>query len=145
MMELMKKLLRENHLCVLATCANDVPHCSLMTYATNAAADRVYLMTRRDSRKYANVIINPQVSLLVDTRGAGNTAHAEDIKALTVAGEVTLVVDKAERQTVLEMLVTNHPQLRDLAEHPDTELVAVKVKSFLLLDGVQNASYEALS
>jgi nitroimidazol reductase NimA-like FMN-containing flavoprotein (pyridoxamine 5'-phosphate oxidase superfamily) len=145
MMELMKKLLRENHLCVLATCANDVPHCSLMTYATNAAADRVYLMTRRDSRKYANLSINPRVSLLVDTRGACNAAHVEDLKALTVAGEVTLVVDKAERQTVIEMLVINHPQLHDLAQQPDTELLAVTVKSFLLLDGVQNASYEALS
>jgi nitroimidazol reductase NimA-like FMN-containing flavoprotein (pyridoxamine 5'-phosphate oxidase superfamily) len=145
MMELMKKLLRENHLCVLATCANDVPHCSLMTYATNAAADRVYLMTRRDSRKYANLSINPRVSLLVDTRGACKPAHVEDLKALTVAGEVTLVVDKAERQTVIEMLVINHPQLHDLAQQPDTELLAVTVKSFLLLDGVQNASYEALS
>ena len=74
-----------------------------------------------------------------------HAAHAEDLKALTVAGEVTLVVDKAERQTVLEMLVTNHPQLRDLAQQPDTELLAVIVKSFLLLDGIQKASYEALS
>jgi nitroimidazol reductase NimA-like FMN-containing flavoprotein (pyridoxamine 5'-phosphate oxidase superfamily) len=145
MMELMKKLLRENHLCVLATCANNVPHCSLMTYATNAAADRVYLITRRDSRKYANLTGNPQVSLLVDTRGSGNAARAEDLKALTVAGEVTPVADQAERQAVLDMLVEQYPHLRELAQHPAAEPLAVTVKSFLLLDGVQNASYEALS
>lgn len=145
MMELMKKLLQENHLCVLATCADNIPHCSFMTYVTNQAADRMYMITRRDSRKYANLTINPQVSLLVDTRSAGNAADAKDLKALTVAGEVTPIADQAVRQEVLDMLVEKHPHLRDLAQHPDAEPLAVTVKSFLLLNGVLTASYEALT
>ncbi len=64
MLESMKRLLKENHLCVLATSAENIPHCSLMTYVTNEAGDRMYMMTRRDSRKYASLAVNPQVSLL---------------------------------------------------------------------------------
>jgi nitroimidazol reductase NimA-like FMN-containing flavoprotein (pyridoxamine 5'-phosphate oxidase superfamily) len=144
-MELMKKLLQENHLCVLATCTDNVPHCSLMTYVANQAADRVYMITRRDSRKFANLSVNPQVSLLVDTRSVGNAADAKGLKALTVGGEITPIVDQVERQAVLVMLVERYPHLRDLALHPDAEPLVVTIKSFLLLDGVLNASYEALS
>ena len=35
MLEKMKALLRENSLCVLATCSEGRPHCSLMTYVTD--------------------------------------------------------------------------------------------------------------
>lgn len=144
MLESMKRLLKENHLCVLATSAENIPHCSLMTYVTNDAGDRVYMMTRRGSKKYTSLATNPQVSLLIDTRSAGNAAGGEGLKALTVSGDYSPIHDEAERQRVLRLLVENHPNLRELAAQPDAEPLAITVRSFLLLDGVLNASFHVL-
>lgn len=144
MLESMKRLLKENHLCVLATSAENIPHCSLMTYVTNEAGDRVYMMTRRGSKKYTSLAANPQVSLLIDTRSAGDAAGGEGLKALTVSGDYSPIHDEAERQRVLRLLVENHPNLRELAAQPDAEPLAITVRSFLLLDGVLNASFHLL-
>jgi nitroimidazol reductase NimA-like FMN-containing flavoprotein (pyridoxamine 5'-phosphate oxidase superfamily) len=141
MIALMKKLLTENDMCVLATCSDDVPHCSLMAYVTNAAADVIYLVTRRDSRKYANLTSNPHVSLLVDTRCLGGPAGRSEVKALTVAGLFVPVADETEKRRILKLIMERHPQLRELADHPDAEPLTVTVQSFLLLDGTLNASY----
>jgi nitroimidazol reductase NimA-like FMN-containing flavoprotein (pyridoxamine 5'-phosphate oxidase superfamily) len=144
MLEPMQRLLKENHLCVLATSADNVPHCSLMTYVTSETGDRVYMLTRRGSKKYTNLTANPQVSLLIDTRSVGDAAGGEGLKALTVSGDYSPIHDEAERQRVLRLLVEIHPQLGELADLPDAEPVVITVRSFLLLDGVLNASFHVL-
>jgi nitroimidazol reductase NimA-like FMN-containing flavoprotein (pyridoxamine 5'-phosphate oxidase superfamily) len=145
MMQLMKRLLKENDMCVLATCSANVPHCSLMSYVTNDAGDVIYMVTRSDSRKYANLSGNPHVSLLVDTRVAAKPGGRSEIKALTVAGTYLPVTEAAERHRIFEQLVGYHPQLRELASHPKAEPLAIAVQSFLLLDGVSDASYAPLA
>ncbi len=61
-----------------------------------------------------------------------------------MSGDYSPIHDEAERQRVLQLLVENHPNLRELAAHPDAEPLAITVKSFLLLDGVLNASFHVL-
>ena len=145
MIELMKQLLKENDMCVLATCSANVPHCSLMAYASNDAGDVIYMVTRRNTRKYANLAGNPHVSLLVDTRSVGGLVGRSGVKALTVAGTFVPVSEAAERRRILQRIVEKHPHLKELVDEPDAEPFAITVQTLLLLDGVLNASYATLT
>ena len=84
------KILTETDLCVLCTSKNDVPDASLMLYICDDQCTKLYMLTLRDTDKYRNILHNPNVSVLVDTRDAagGGTARA---KALTIHGEASVV------------------------------------------------------
>lgn len=77
MLEGMKKLLKSKDTCVLATASGNEPHCSLMSYAVNDDCREIYMMTFRSTRKYENLLSNPVVSLLVDTREEDNPAEPD--------------------------------------------------------------------
>ena len=68
MLELMKKLAKEKDLCVLATVSGEKPHCSLMAYATDDDCTGSTWPLTRHTRKFKNLMENPSVSLLIDTR-----------------------------------------------------------------------------
>jgi len=59
MLEKMKALLKDNSLCILATCSESRPHCSLMTYETDEQGEAIYSVTLNTSRKYKNIELNP--------------------------------------------------------------------------------------
>ena len=68
MLEQMKALARDKNMCVLATIAKAKPYCSLMAYVADESCEEIYMVTHRKTQKYQNLIENPAVSLLIDTR-----------------------------------------------------------------------------
>jgi nitroimidazol reductase NimA-like FMN-containing flavoprotein (pyridoxamine 5'-phosphate oxidase superfamily) len=142
MLRRMKKLVKDKDVCVLATVMDNVPHCSLMSYAADRDCREIYMMTQKGTKKYRNLAANKSVSLLIDTREEDCGADREKLKALTVSGIFTPIRAAAKRKLVRRKLLKKHPQLRAFAEDPDAEVFAVKVKSFQLLDGVKDAYFE---
>jgi nitroimidazol reductase NimA-like FMN-containing flavoprotein (pyridoxamine 5'-phosphate oxidase superfamily) len=69
MLEKMKDIVRSNDLCVLATVSEGKPHCSLMSYISGEEGNEIYLISHRQTKKYANLMENPTVSLLSYARG----------------------------------------------------------------------------
>lgn len=141
--EVMKDILRENDMCVLATCADNRPHCSLMAYVTDEAAQTVYMVTLKSTRKYRHVCENPHVSLLVDTRHK-SAADRGETRALTVHGTFHSLSEAAGKEKILAAICGRHPHLRNLVEDADAEVLAVRVESLQLLEGAYRASYESL-
>jgi nitroimidazol reductase NimA-like FMN-containing flavoprotein (pyridoxamine 5'-phosphate oxidase superfamily) len=140
MLDKMKKLLGESSICVLATCSENKPLCSLMTYVTDEQADTVYTVTLKTSRKYKNITQNPHVSLLVDSR-ADDRGDAGNIEALTAFGVSSIVRNKADKDAILTRIGRNNPHLRELLAHPDAEVIFIRVESFLLLEGPTQAHF----
>ena len=68
MLKRMKKIVKDKDVCVLATVMDNVPHCSLMSYATDDDCREIYMMTHKQTKKYRNLLQNVKVSLLIDTR-----------------------------------------------------------------------------
>ena len=83
MLQEMKALAREKNSCVLATIVDSKPYCSLMAYVTNSACTEIYMVTHRQTQKFQNLVANPAVSLMIDTRDATPRSIA---KAMTVEG-----------------------------------------------------------
>ena len=141
MKETIRALVQQRDICVLATTEADRPHCSLMAYVVDQDCRTIYLATHRDTRKYRNLVRNPNVSLLIDNRSDGVRAKT---KALTVAGVCTPMENKALRSRIEGRMLTTHPHLKAFLAHPDAVIVSVRVVSYLLLDGVSEATYEAV-
>ena len=87
MLKKMKDIVRANDLCVLATVSEGKPHCSLMSYVSDEEGREIYLISHKQTKKYFNLMENPVVSLLIDTREEERGQKRVDIKALTVVGD----------------------------------------------------------
>lgn len=138
MLSTMKELLRSKNTCVLATCAANVPHCSLMAYAVSDDASEILLATHTTTRKFRNISDNPTVSLLIDAREEASRSEAW---ALTVDGECTSIGDDKRAGHARARLLAVHPTLEAFLAHPDAVILTVKIASFLLLRGLTDATY----
>ena len=141
MINKMKSLLRRKSSCVLATTDGDTPHCSLMAYITSEAADRLFLVTPRNSKKYRNIRRRPNVSMLIDTRGEQTRNNTQ---ALTLTGTCHTLEGDKEVSFVKEAFNRQHPHLHDLICKGDVAFLCVEFDSFLFLDGPENAHHEFL-
>ncbi|MBW2433749.1 MAG: pyridoxamine 5'-phosphate oxidase family protein [Deltaproteobacteria bacterium] len=137
----MKDLARQKDICVLATVAGQKPYCSLMAYVTDDNCEKIYMVTHRNSTKYQNMLKNPAVSLLIDTREKSPRSQA---KALTVEGVFRKIEHTEKRKQVTAKLLQTHPHLDSFMQHPEAEVFCVKISSFLLLNGLQQAHFETV-
>ena len=145
MIEKIKALVREKDICVLATASANKPHCSLMAYTTDDECREIYMVTNRETKKYRNLVQNPSVSLLIDTRDEVKDSSRMEAKALTVEGEFQRIEDETRKNAIRSRLLKKHPHLEALALHPDAEVFSIKVVSFLLLEGPTDAYFEQIS
>jgi len=102
------------------------------------------MMTFRNTRKYENLLSNPAVSLLVDTRKEDSPEGPSQTKALTVNGRFERIENEEKKNRIKDRLLERHPHLKAFAENHDTEVFLIKVKSFQLLDGITDASFVSL-
>ncbi len=144
MIEKMKDIVKANDLCVLATVSEGKPHCSLMSYISDEEGQEIYLISHKQTKKYSNLMENPTVSLLIDTREEEKGQRRVYIKALTVSGEFQTIKDPRMKDIIRIKFFKRHPHLTDFMNDPGTEIFSIKIKSFQLLDGVKDAFYEAI-
>ncbi|MFO7859785.1 MAG: pyridoxamine 5'-phosphate oxidase family protein [Desulfosalsimonas sp.] len=130
MREDIQSLLRAGRHCVMATAADNKPYCSLMAYVVNDDYTRIFMGTRRNTRKYQNLAENPLVSLLMDSR------DQHQPQALTIEGVIEEIDQKPEKDQIREALVSRHPELKSLLDSPDAAIISVRVKSVVFLNGL---------
>ena len=129
------KILKDTDLCVLCTSRNDVPDASLMLYETDDSCSRLYMLTLENTDKYQNILHNPNVSILVDTRDA-TTRGTSWTKALTIQGEARIVNDPDVSGEWVGRLNTRHSQLSNLASDGSARVIEVLIKHILFLQSV---------
>lgn len=142
-MEEMMNVLAAQDMCVLATVNGEVPHCSLMAYITDERHRKVYMITHKNTKKYANLIANPAVCLLIDTRLSAKHSSREKVQALTING-IFEPVEQQETAALSDRFIEAHPHLRDFAMDDDAQVFAVKLQALQLLRDATDASYESL-
>ena len=126
----------------MATAADGAPHCSLMSYATDKECREIYMATLKDTKKYRNLIANPSVSLLIDTRDLGPKAKT---RALTITGIFQATENDKRITEIRETLLAKHPDLKDFFNNPDAKIVVIKATSLQLLDNVTDLYFEQLT
>ena len=144
MIEKMKSFVKKKTTCVLATAADNNPHCSLMTYVTDDDCREIYMVTSRKTKKFHNLSENPSVSLLIDTREEDYGSQNPKSIALTITGVFTQLADENKKSKIRYEMASKHPTIRDLTKNPNSEIICVKIVSFLLLNGPTEAHFEML-
>ena len=146
MLERARALLRPGGLGVLATAsAGGLPHASLMAYASDTKNDLVFVATRGGTVKHRNMVENPRVSFLVDSRIGGGNRELGQVEALTLAGTVRLLDRDDDGLQAKKLLLEHHPDLAGFMDEPKVVTAAIMVESYLLAEGPGRVHFISVS
>lgn len=140
-MEEMQAVIEAQDICVLATISENSPHCSLMAYISDDEHRKLFMVTHRSTRKFANLRSNPAISLLIDTRLSDSPKTREDVWALTVNGVFEEIEDAEEVEFIRRKFIKKHEHLHEFAHHSDAVVFAIKLQSLQLLRSATDADY----
>lgn len=144
MMDEMRKFIRSRRNCVLATCGDGQPHCSLMSYLVEDNAQIIYLISKKGTKKYANIMANPKVSLLIDDRSTAcpvGQLGLDKVKALTVNGHCELLEDPGRAGAIKRLFSVRYPHLEGLLAEPDAVILFVEVEHLSMREGALKEHY----
>ncbi len=136
--KVLRNLMQTQGLAVLATHQDGQPYVSLMGFVATDDLKYLILTTSRATRKYANLIANPQVALMIDNRSNSETDFNEAI-AVTVIGQAR-EVNADERDGFLRLYLAKHDSLRDFSALAATALFVVEVETYYIVNQFQNVS-----
>lgn len=136
--EEMAAMILENSHGVLATSFQDVPHASLMAYTVRADLEYIHMATSARTRKWANLLANPRMALLLDDRSNGS---AGPTKALTIGGDQVNVAGQAEQSEIMTALLARHPHLEGLLSREDIRIIRLKPRWCLFLKGPEHSVF----
>ena len=131
-----RALLESQRLAVLSTQDHIQPYSNLVAFA--ATPDLKYLLfaTTRATRKYANLLANCQVSILIDNR-ANEAADFAEAAAVTVLGQAE-EMQGTELSQLLPLYLGRHPYLQDFVTSPTCALFRVSVERYILVTRFQD-------
>ena len=134
MKEIVQNLMTSQGLAVLSTQMSGRPYSNLIAAATEDLKEILFATTRA-TRKYANLMAEPHVSLLVDNRSNQETDFGE-ASAVTVLGVAEEVMG-SERERGLQRYLKKHPYLEEFVTAPTCALIRVKVEKFIMVTQFQ--------
>jgi heme iron utilization protein len=130
-----RNLLESQKLAVLSTQNHGQPYCNLIALAATGDLRHLLFATTRATRKYANLMADSRVAVLVDNRrnDASDFAAAAALTALGKAWEV----QGAERQQLLTVYLEKHPNLEEFVTGPNCALLRIKVDTYIVVTRFQ--------
>lgn len=133
--EVVRDLMDTQRLAVLSTQMSGRPYSNLIAFAASGDLTDIVFATPRASRKYANLIVESRVSLLVDNR-SNQEADFDQASAVTVLGTATEVLD-LDREKYLRLYLQKHPYLKEFVTAPSCALMLVKVEKLIVVTRFQ--------
>jgi nitroimidazol reductase NimA-like FMN-containing flavoprotein (pyridoxamine 5'-phosphate oxidase superfamily) len=132
---LIRNLLQSQRLAVLSTQNHGQPYSNLVAIA--ATDDLKYLLfaTTRATRKYANLMADSRVAVLVDSR-KNEVEDFTEAAALTALGKAW-EVQGAERQQFLSIYLAKHPYLQEFVAGPTCALLRIRVDKYIVVTRFQ--------
>jgi nitroimidazol reductase NimA-like FMN-containing flavoprotein (pyridoxamine 5'-phosphate oxidase superfamily) len=128
---MLRELLEEQHYAVLSTQQKGHPYCSLVAYVPTPDLRHGLFATHRSTNKYANLTVNPHVSLLIDNRR--NTPDDVDrAVAVTITGTAREVPGDGTTD-LYALYVARQPHLERFAMDDDCALFNVTVDQYTLV------------
>ena len=128
-------LLKGQNLAVLSTHYKGQPYASLVVFAATEDLKQILFATTRATRKYENIVQDPRVALLVDSRTNLNSDIHGAI-AVTVTGRAEEVKEK-DKEAFLKIYLARHPHLKDFVRSPTCALLRVKVETYYMVSKFQ--------
>ena len=126
--EQLRGLLESQGVAVLATHAEGGPYTSLVAFVSSHDLKRIYFVTSRSTRKYANIKSDPRVAMLVDNR-SNDPADFREATAVTAVGKAE-EISGDEKAAVLNRYLAKHRHLKDFVSSPSCALLKIRVQTY---------------
>ena len=133
---IIRELLESQKLAVLSTQGKEQPYSNLVAFTVTPDLQYLIFATTRATRKYANLLKHPQVSMLIDNR-TNETADFAEAAAVTVLGRAS-EVQGDERSQLIKTYLNRHPYLEGFVTSPNCALFAVKVDRYIMVTRFQD-------
>ncbi len=127
------KLLGQQAQCVLATMGETGPCQHLMAYAFSEDLFTIYLATYMDTRKFRNMLLTPNVSMIWDNCKGSIQDHVDGY-SLTATGMADLLEGQAQKKARRAILSRN-ATLDNLLSHANCRLFSVSLEDYTLTRG----------
>jgi len=123
-------------LAVLSTRSGEQPYSNLVCFAASDDLRHILFATTRATRKYANLMREARVALLIDDRSKdpADTFRATAVTALGSARELEGEEAAKARKTYLE----RHPHLEEFVSSPSTAMLQLDVEKYILVTRFQD-------
>ena len=129
-------LLSQQDQSVLATMNETGPCQHLMAYAFSEDLFTIYLATYMDTRKFRNMLSNPNVSLMWDNR-IGSIKDHVDGYSLTATG-IAELLEGQPREIASEALLSKNSTLGNLLSNANCQLFSVSLNEYTWTRGYDN-------
>ena len=134
--EFLKDLLSSQRLAVLATQSQRQPYGNLVAFVATNDLKHLLFATTRATRKYANIIENPRIAMVMDNR-SNQEADFHQAAAVTATG-VVKEVDGSEKGPLLRLYLSRHPYLKDFVSSPTCALLKMNVETYYVVRQFQD-------
>jgi nitroimidazol reductase NimA-like FMN-containing flavoprotein (pyridoxamine 5'-phosphate oxidase superfamily) len=132
----LKDLFSSQKLAVLATQARGEPYGNLIAFVATNDLKHLLFATTRATRKYANILGNPRVAIVIDNR-SNQEADFHQAAAVTATG-VVKEVEGWEREPLLKLYLSKHPYLKDFVSSLTCALLKMNVETYYVVRQFQN-------
>lgn len=130
----LRELLGTQRYAVLGTSGEEGIRLNLMAVAVTDDLRSLIMATERATHKYANLLANLQVCLLMDNR-ANDSGDTQSAIALTIDGVAAEAVGPA-RVGIEALFLARHPQMLSFLQSPTCALFRVRVTRYELVRGL---------
>ena len=128
--KLLKDLFKSQLFASLATQQLTRPYNNLIAFAATQDLKEILFVTRRQTHKYANLLSNKNVSVLIDNR-SNNDADLRNAVAVTAVGAAEEVKDN-QKEPLLQFYLVKHHSLGKFVHSPESALFRIKVKKYFI-------------
>lgn len=135
---LLKQVFSSQNFASMATLNKDGIHNCLVAFSVSEDLKTFFLCTPRTTRKYANLLENPTVSMLIHN-SSNQAADLKNAVAVTVAGKAQ-EVSKEDRQSARQSFIKKHPYMKDFVMAKNTALITVYVTRYDIVTHFQDVS-----
>jgi nitroimidazol reductase NimA-like FMN-containing flavoprotein (pyridoxamine 5'-phosphate oxidase superfamily) len=133
---MLRQLFEAQQLAVLATDGQGQPYASLLAFLATDDLRHLLFATSRATRKYANLVANDRVALLIDNR-SNESSDFREAMAVTAVGAVT-ELDKAQHAELLLQFQQKFPHLKEFVSSPTCALLQATVDTYYVVTRFQH-------
>lgn len=135
----LKYLNEKERYAVLATDSDGQPFTSLIAYALTDDLKGVIFATPKNTSKYKNILQNPRVSVLIDSRWNSNCDYL-NTESVTIIGAAHPLRKSRKRTELSSVLMKKHSELTTFIKSSTTAIVFIDVALYVHVGRFQSIS-----
>ncbi len=129
-----KSISEQIRFAVLATDSNGCPYTNLIGFLLSQDLKSLYFFISKNSRKYENILNNPNICILMDNRDKYKDKTFL-ITAITAIGRASIVGDPPK--SILEKYLEKNIELKQFTESTSNVLVKVNITEYIVVNRFQ--------